>query len=104
MEVQTILKAVGAGMSGLGSILLAWRVKSILTWVVYCIVAHDASIEQLRRILNSEQQTSPIIEGTSVHLLETQDKVGFIFLVGGFLLLGIGMLLNMASILCGFIR
>ncbi len=99
MDTQTLLKIAGTGMTGLGSILLAWRVKSILKWVVNCIVAHEVAIEQLQRVINNEPQTQPVIIGTPVHLLEIQDKVGFILLVGGLLLLGVGMLLNMASYL-----
>lgn len=99
MDIQTVLKITGTGMTGFGSILLAWRVKSILHWVVNCIVAHEVSIEQLQRVVNNQHQTRPIITGTSVHLLETQDKIGFILLVGGLLLLGVGMLLNMSAYL-----
>ena len=99
MDIQTALKITGTGMTGLGSILLAWRVKSILQWVVHCIVAHEVSIEQLQRVANNQPQTQSVIIGTPIHLLETQDKIGFILLVGGLLLLGVGMLLNMSAYL-----
>jgi hypothetical protein len=87
-------------LSGIGSLLLAWRVKSILTWVVYSIVAHEQSIEQLIKIIENKPQTGPTVTGTAERLLNIQDKLGLTLLVLGFLSLGMGMLLNAASILC----
>lgn len=92
MDFPTILKVIGSFSSGIGSILLAWRVKVILQWITYSIIAHETSIEQLIRILSDQPQTDPTITGTPVHLLNVQDKLGFYLLIEGFLFLGVGML------------
>lgn len=92
-----LLKIVGALSAGLGSILLAWRVKEILKWVVYCLVAHEQSIEQLKLIAANQNQTEPIVSGVTKHLIDVQSKLGIVLLVIGFALLGIGMLCNAVS-------
>lgn len=96
-----LLKIAGALAAGLGSILLAWRVKEILKWVVYCLVAHEQSIEQLTNIAANQNQTEPIVKGVTKHLLDVESKLSIILLVTGFALLGIGMLCSAASFLLG---
>lgn len=100
-DLSTWLKVVGALSVGVGSILLAWRVKAILQWVVYCLVAQEQSIEQLAKIVANQQQTQPIIGGVTKHLLDIESKLGLVLLGVGFLLLGIGMLSNAASFFVG---
>lgn len=95
------LKVAGAASTAIGSILLAWRVKSILQWVVYCLVAHEQSIVQLRKVASGEPQDKPVVEGATKHLLDVESKLGLILLVLGFLLLGIGMLCQAATYLLG---
>jgi len=99
MDLSTILKIIGAFSTGIGSILLAWRVKVLLQWITYTIIAHETSIEQLIKILNGQEQTHPTITGTPVHLLNIQDKLGLYLLIGGFILLGLGMFANGISYL-----
>jgi hypothetical protein len=94
MGFSTILKIIGAFSTGTGSILLAWRVKVLLEWITYAIIAHETSIIQLIKILGGQPQTHPTITGTPVHLLKIQDKLGLYLLIGGFMLLGLGMLAN----------
>lgn len=91
------LKIAGAASTAIGSILLAWRVKSILHWVVYCLVAHEQSISQLRKIASNQPQDEVIAEGVTKHLLDVESKLGLVLLVLGFLLLGIGMLCQAAT-------
>lgn len=98
-DFPTWLKVVGALSVGVGSILLAWRVKTILQWVVYCLVAHEQSIEQLTRLAANQQQNRHIVGGVTKHLLDIESKLGLVLLVMGFLLLGIGMFSNAASFL-----
>ncbi len=95
------VKVVGAISAALGSVLLAWRVKAILKWVVYCLVAHETSIEQLAKLAANNSQTQPIVGGVTTHLLDVESKLGLVLLVTGFLLLGIGMFCNAASYLLG---
>lgn len=96
-DIATWLKLTGALATGAGSLLLAWRVKTILTWVVHCLVAHEESIIQLRRVASGDSQTGPVVEGVTKHLLDIQSRLAFVLLIAGFLLLGIGMLANAAT-------
>lgn len=98
-EVQLWLKIIGSGLSGFGSIFLALRIKVILKWVTYSLFAHEQSIEQIINILRGGQQTTPTLTGVPKHLLNVQDKLGFILLTLGFVFLGLGMLCNMVSLL-----
>ena len=97
----TWLKLIGTVLSAGGSLVLAWRVKQILKWVIYALVAHETSITQLRKFLNKEPQDGPVVEGVTGHLLDVESKLGVILLVLGFALLGVGMLFNAASIVFG---
>ncbi len=96
-DIPIVLKIVGGLTTATGSILLAWRVKVILKWVVSTLVAHEQSIRQLRKILNNEQQTEPLLEGVTKHLLDIESKLGVLLLVSGLLLLGVGMFLSAIS-------
>ena len=100
-DPATWFKLIGTVLSAGGALVLAWRVKEILKWVVYALVAHEASITQLRKYLNNEPQTGPVVEGVTTHLLDIESKLGVILLVLGFALLGVGMLFNAASLLLG---
>jgi uncharacterized membrane protein HdeD (DUF308 family) len=100
-DMATWLKVVGALSTAIGSILLAWRVREILKWVVYCHVAHEQSLRQVQRILNNEPQTEPLVEGVTKHLLDIESKLGVLLLVAGLLLLAVGMLATAASFFFG---
>ncbi len=100
-DAATWFKLIGTILSAGGALVLAWRVKEILKWVVYALVAHETSITQLRKVLNNEPQTGPVVEGVTTHLLDIESKLGFFLLILGFALLGIGMLCSAASILLG---
>jgi hypothetical protein len=86
------LKIAGAASTAIGSFLLAWRVKSILQWVIYCLIAHEQSISQLRKNVSNLPQDRDIVEGVTKHLLDVESKLGLFLLVTGFLCLGVGML------------
>ena len=96
-DFPTWLKAIGSISSGFGSMILAWRASKILKWVVYCLVSHEQSIQQLIKIIRNEQQTEKIIIGTAKHLIDIESKIGLYLLVLGLVLLGLGMFSNAAS-------
>lgn len=100
-DLSTWLKIIGALSVGIGSILLAWRVKAILKWVVCCLVAHEQSIEQLAKMAASQHQTKSILGGVTKHLLDIESKLGLILLIAGLLLLAFGMFSNAASYFFG---
>jgi len=91
-NISIWLKIAGALCTALGSFLLAFRIKEIVKWVVYCIVAHEQSIEQIKRVINGQRQIEPLVEGVAVHLLKIQDKLGIVLLISGFFLLAVGMI------------
>jgi hypothetical protein len=96
-DVATWLKIIGAVSSALGSILLAWRVKEILKWVVNGLVAHEHSLQQVRLRLDNQQQTGPMVEGVTKHLLDIESRLGVALLTAGFILLALGMLSTAVS-------
>ena len=100
-DIATWLKIIGAMSTAIGSILLAWRVKAILKWVVYGLVAHEQSLTQVRRILNDKQPVEPMVEGITKHLLDIESKLGVILLIAGFLFLAAGMMATAASFFFG---
>lgn len=95
----TILKVIGATSAGLGSLVLAWRVKHILEWVTNCIVAHDNNFNQILKTIHGESQTEKVVLNVASTLLSVQDKLGFLLFVLGFALLGAGMLCTAVSYL-----
>ncbi len=100
-DLSTWLTLIGDLFVGSGSILLAWRVKKILQWVVYCLVAHEQSIDQLTKFAANQHQTQLIVRGATKHLLDIESKLGLVLLITGFLFLGIGMFFNVASFFVG---
>ncbi len=96
-DLATWLKIIGALSSASGSILLAFRIKMIVKWLVFAIVAHEESLDQVEKILNSQPQTGPMIKGVTTHLLDVESKMGLFLLISGFGLLAIGMLCTAAS-------
>lgn len=93
-QIVPYLKLTGAVCSSLGAILLAWRVRSILKWVVYALVTHEHALEQHRLLLSGKPQTEPTLSGVTKHLLNIQNGIGLVLLVVGFALLAIGMASN----------
>ena len=94
-QLDTILKVAGSGLSGAGSLILAWRVRSIIKWVSHSLVAHEMNLVQARLLLAGKPQTQKFIEGMPTHLLRFQESCGFYLLIAGFVCLGAGMIINM---------
>ena len=93
-----IISGIGTTLTVVGSIVLAWRVKIILDWVYYSIVAHEASITAITEKLEGRQQSLPVITGTVVHLSNTKDITGTKLLRLGFILIGLGVAIQLLSI------
>ena len=100
-DISTWLKIIGALSTATGSILLAWRVKEIMKWVIYCLVTHEQSLGQMRKILNNEPQNEPMVEGATTLLLDIEAKLGVVLLIVGLALLALGMLSTAASFFFG---
>jgi hypothetical protein len=93
-QLDTVLKITGSGLSGFGSLVLAWRIRSIIKWITFSLVAHEVTLVQIRLKLEGKPQTENFVEGVPKHLLNFQESVGFYFLITGFVCLGMGMILN----------
>lgn len=98
-ELPVILKLLGALLAGLGSLVLAWRVKKLLTAIVDCLLTHDMSIKELLARANGGRQTMPAVVGMASVVLDIQDKIGLRLLVVGFVLFGVGLLCTALSYL-----
>ena len=98
-QLDTILKVAGSGLTGFGSLVLAWRMRGIIKWVTYSLVAHDTSLEQILRKLNGKPQDLPAVTGVPKHLLRFLDGLGFCLFITGLVCFGTGMILNMIHFL-----
>lgn len=97
-EIITYVKLAGTVSTGLGSILLAWRIKEIVKWVSLSLNAHEISIDMMKKSISEESQDFPIVSGTVKHLNDIESKLGTKLLIAGFGCLGIGMILNAIAI------
>ena len=96
-DPSTWLRVIGAIAAGVGSILLAWRVRELLHWVVLALITHERSIEVLLDVPTPGPQSRPAVVGAVRHLLDLEAKLGFGLLIAGLALLGAGMLANALS-------
>jgi len=96
-EIINWLGVAGLACTGLGSILLAWRVATLLRWTANCLSAHDQAITQLLRLVSGHPQTEEIPINSVSHLVNIEAKLGLGMLVSGFALLGIGSLCKIAA-------
>lgn len=94
----SIISWFGTSLTVIGSIVLAWRVKIILDWVHYSIVAHEASLIAIVEKIERRQQFFPVITGTNIHLSNAINVTGTKLLVLGFVLIGLGIAVQLLSI------
>lgn len=101
MEVAVLLKVVGGGFSGVGSLILAYRGYVIFNWVKYTLFAHEKSIDALASAIYNIEPVydGKIIMGSLDQLLKLEDKLGFWLLIVGIVMFGIGMLATAISYL-----
>lgn len=97
-DIATWLKLVGWLSTGLGSLVLAWRLKTLLTSVKNAMIAHEHAIGVLfGRFKNDEK--NPIMFGYALEAAEFEDKLGLVLFVLGLVLIGLGQLAAAASYL-----
>jgi hypothetical protein len=99
IDLAILFKVAGALLTACGSIVLALRVKGILSWVKHCLVAHENNIQQLQRILEGKAPTMPLINGTIFHLDNAESQIGAKLLILGFVSLSFGMIFTAISYL-----
>lgn len=83
------LRIGGIGLSALGALLLAWRVKGILDVITLAHEANDLNTRIIMDMLNGQPQTAAITVGMNQQVIRKQ-KRGVWLLVAGFLFIGIG--------------
>lgn len=96
--ISLYAKLAGSALTGVGSILLAWRIKEIVKWVGLSLNAHEISIDALQKKMNGQLQDFPVVQGVVKHLNDIENTLGTKLLITGFGCLGVGMLLNVVSI------
>ena len=99
VDLVAWLRFFGALSIGIGSLLLAWRVRELLRCVVLALVSHEATIQVLLDTINNQPQRREAVVGAVNHLIDVEEKLGLVLLVVGFVFLGVGMLANAASYL-----
>jgi hypothetical protein len=97
-SINLYAKLAGSALTGIGSIVLAWRIKQIVKWVALALSAHEISIDVLMKRMNGQQQQFPVVQGVVKHLNDIENTLGTKLLIAGFGCLGVGMLLNVLSI------
>jgi hypothetical protein len=86
-------KVFGPLLTALGSLLLAWRVKSILDEIFLAVRGVDTNFHAVGEYLGNRTPDLPILVGFDQRV-ERQVNRGKILLVIGFLLIAVGALLN----------
>lgn len=99
IDLAIWFKVAGALLTACGSIVLALRVKGILSWVKHCLVAHENNIQQLQRVLEGKAATMPIIHNSIFHLDNIETRIGSKLLILGFSSLSFGMIFTALSYL-----
>lgn len=84
-------------LSGMGSLILAWRAKKLVESLIETVLTHEVSIIALKDAVARKPQEYPIVYGMTTHLLEFQDKAGAALLTLGLGSLGLGMLISASS-------
>jgi hypothetical protein len=90
--MSTSVRILGISLNALGAIVLAWRVKGILSALVVAQEADDRNFRLLIAILNGEKQKGPLIVGMDEHVVRKQ-KRGVWLLVVGFACIAVGNIL-----------
>ncbi|HEE6161303.1 TPA: hypothetical protein R7Q74_000619 [Acinetobacter baumannii] len=99
MNLVILLKVIGGGLSGLGSLLLAYRSYVIFNWVRNILVAHENNLDIIFSLVTNrlKSYSSIYIDGTVQQLLKIESRPGLLLLILGFIMFGLGMLMTAVS-------
>jgi hypothetical protein len=87
------LKIIAPLLTALGSLILAWRVKTILDVLIFAQRASEGNFRSITKFLSNKQSHLGMLVGMDEHV-EKQQKNGLWLLVVGFLLIATGAGMN----------
>jgi hypothetical protein len=96
MECGLLVKSLGLGLNVIGAILLAWRVKRLISALSTIAFVHNANINSIAETINNNS-TVPLFTGSNEHLKRAK-KFGNYLLVIGFLAMAFGGILQILAL------
>lgn len=84
-----VLKIAGPVLTACGSLLLAWRVKSIIDSLILAQQAAEVNFHSIAAFLGNQIQDLKIVGGLDEHVQRSQ-RFGVWLLVAGFVLIAAG--------------
>ena len=91
--MEIMLKSIGIGLSTTGTLILAFRLKNIVSSISLVVHCHETNIQQLM----SNNKAIVHLRGSTDHVDEA-NKLGTKLLIFGFFLIIIGNLLTICSL------
>jgi len=88
-------------LMAVGSLMLAWRVKSLLDVLILAQLGTEANFKSINEYLSDRQTDLPTLVGFDHHVSRSR-RLGVWLLVIGFLLIGASGLLNVFMLWSGF--
>lgn len=94
------IKLLGPLLTGIGSILLAWRVKKILDALILAQSAAETNFRSLAAFLDHQIQDLKIVGGLDEQV-ERSHRFSILLLVVGFLLIAAGAFISAYAVWAG---
>lgn len=94
------IQLLGPLLAGIGSILLAWRVKKILDALILAQAAAETNFRSLAAFLDHQIHDLKIVSGLDEQV-EKSHRFGVLLLVVGFLLIAIGAFISAYAVWAG---
>jgi len=88
-ESAMFFKILGPILTGVGSLVLAWRVKTILDALVLAQNAAEVNFRSISAFLQNKARDLPVVVGLDEHVARSQQQ-GFPLLIIGFLPIAAG--------------
>ena len=85
-----------------GSLMLAWRVKSLLDVLILAQLGSETNFRSITEFLTGRQSELPVLVGFDQHVFRSSRQLGIWLLVIGFLLIGASGLLSALLLWSGF--
>lgn len=97
MELSAWFKILGAILTALGSILLAWRAYQISRLVKSVLDAHEISLQALLEFIETGTNKTPFLANMGKHHENYENGIGFKLVIAGFSGLALGAVSNAIS-------
>ncbi len=97
MEISIALKVLGAALTTLGSIFLAWRAYQISKLVKSTLDAHEISLHALLEFVQTGHNKIPFLANMGKHHENYENGIGTKLIILGFSFLALGAICNAVS-------